>query len=137
MPRNTPKTIALTAEQERAVFAQRLNAALAAADVPASATVVQREFNIRNPQQPVTNHAARKWITGESIPSQQRLQVLATWLKVTPNWLRFGDDSEDMGGNATTVDEQMLLRSFRRLSARERKKLLALIQTVAEERGKG
>jgi hypothetical protein len=129
MPRNTSKTIALTAEQERTAFAQRLNAALAAADVPASATVVQREFNIRNPQQPVTIHAARKWITGESIPSQQRLQILSAWLKVKPNWLRFGDDSEDMGGNATTVDEQMLLRSFRRLSARERKKLLALIQT--------
>jgi ATP/maltotriose-dependent transcriptional regulator MalT len=137
MPRNTSKTIALTAEQERTAFAQRLNAALAAADVPASATVVQREFNIRNPQQPVTIHAARKWITGESIPSQQRLQILSAWLKVKPNWLRFGDDSEDMGGNATTVDEQMLLRSFRRLSARERKKLLALIQTVAQERGKG
>jgi hypothetical protein len=136
MPRNTSKTIALTAKQERTAFAQRLNAALAAADVPASATVVQREFNIRNPQQPVTIHAARKWITGESIPSQQRLQILSAWLKVKPNWLRFGDDSEDMGGNATTVDEQMLLGSYRRLSVRERKKLLALVQTVAEEREK-
>jgi hypothetical protein len=70
MPRNTPKTIARTAQQERTAFAQRLNAALAAVDVPASATVVQREFNARHPQQPVTSHAARKWITGESIPSQ-------------------------------------------------------------------
>ena len=135
MPRNTPKTIALTAEQERAVFAQRLNAALAAADVPASATVVQREFNIRNPQQPVTNHAARKWITGESIPSQQRLQILSAWLKVTPNWLRFGDDYEDIGGNRISVDEQLLLRSFRQLPVRERQKLLELVQTMARGRG--
>ena len=137
MPRNTPKTTARTAQQERAAFAQRLNAALAAVDVPASATVVQREFNARNPKQPVTSHAARKWITGESIPSQQRLQILSAWLKVTPNWLRFGDDTKDIGGDALSVDEQMLLGSYRRLSARERKKLLALVQTVAEERGKG
>jgi hypothetical protein len=137
MPRNTPKTIARTAEQERTAFAQRLNAALAAADVPTSATVVQREFNARNPEQPVTSHAARKWITGESIPSQQRLQILSSWLKVTPNWLRFGDDTKDIGGDALSVDEQMLLGSYRRLSARERKKLLALVQTMTEERGKG
>ena len=64
MPRNTPKTIALTAEQERETFAQRLNAALAAADIPPSATELQRQFNALSPQQPVTVHAARKWLMG-------------------------------------------------------------------------
>lgn len=136
MPRNTSKTIALTAEQERAAFAQRLNAALSAAGIQASATEVQRQFNALSPQQPVTTHAARKWIMGEAIPTQQRLQTLSALLKVAPNWLRFGDDSDDVGGNATSVDEQLLLRSFRRLPARERQKLLELVQTMARGRGK-
>jgi hypothetical protein len=136
MLRNTTKTIARTAKQERTAFAQRLNAALAAVDVPASTTVVQREFNTRHPQQPVTSHAARKWIMGESMPTQQRLQLLAAWLKVAPNWLRFGDDYEDIGGNRISVDEQLLLRSFRQLPVQERQKLLELVQTMARGRGK-
>jgi len=131
MSRLLPKT----AEQERETFAQRLNAALAAADIPPSATELQRQFNALSPQQPVTVHAARKWLIGESIPTQQRLQNLSTWLKVSPNWLRFGDDSEDIGGKAMSVDEQLLLRSFRRLPVRERQKLLELVQTMARGRG--
>jgi transcriptional regulator with XRE-family HTH domain len=131
-----PRQSAKSQISEPEAFSQRLNAALVASDIVVSATAVQREFNALSPQAPVSAHAVRKWILGESIPTQQRLQVLAAWLKVTPNWLRFGDDSEDIGGNATTVDEQMLLQSFRRLPLRERKKLLALVQTMAQGRGK-
>ena len=131
MSRLLPKT----AEQQREPFARRLNAALAAADISPSATELQRQFNALSPQQPVTVHAARKWLMGESIPTQQRLQTLSTWLKVSPNWLRFGDDSEDIGGKAMSVDEQMLLRSVRRLTPRERKKLLELVQAMARGRG--
>ena len=132
MSRLLPKT----AKQEREAFARRLIAALAAADIQASATEVQRQFNALCPQQSVTTHAARKWIMGEAIPAQQRLQTLSALLKVAPNWLRFGDDYEDIGGNRISVDEQLLLRSFRRLPVRERQKLLELVQTMAKERGK-
>jgi hypothetical protein len=131
-----PRQSAKSQISEPEAFSQRLTAALVASDIVVSATVVQREFNALSPQAPVSAHAARKWIMGESIPTQQRLQVLAAWLKVAPNWLRFGDDSEDFGGDATSIDEQMLLRSFRRLPVRERQKLLALVQTMAKERGK-
>jgi hypothetical protein len=127
MSRPLPKT----AVQEREAFARRLNAALAAADIPSSATEVQRQFNALSPQHPVTIHAARKWIMGESIPTQQRLRTPSAWLKVAPNWLRFGDDSQDTLGKAMSVDEQMLLRSFRRLPPRERQKLLELVQAMA------
>jgi len=33
----------------------------------------------------------RRWLRGEAIPSQDKLQVLADWLKVEPQVLRFGE----------------------------------------------
>ncbi len=38
----------------------------------------------------MTAHAARKWLQGESIPTQEKLRALASWLGVPADWLRFG-----------------------------------------------
>lgn len=46
---------------EPEAFSQRLTAALVAADIVVSATMVQREFNFLSPQAPVSAHTARKW----------------------------------------------------------------------------
>jgi hypothetical protein len=42
--------------------------------------------NVRPP-----NPEVRRWLRGEAIPSQEKLQVLADWLKVEPHLLRFGE----------------------------------------------
>ena len=63
-------------------FAQRLRAALVAADVAVSATVVQRKFNALSGDAAISVHAVRNWIVGESIPTQERIRVLAAWLGV-------------------------------------------------------
>lgn len=62
-----------------------------------SPTVLAREFNFRFSGRPVTIHAARKWLVGESIPTQDKLRILAQWLGVTAEWLRFGDAAQDTG----------------------------------------
>lgn len=54
-------------------------------------TTLARAFNRRYAGRPVTVHAARKWLLGEAIPAQDKLLVLARWLGVTPEWLRFGE----------------------------------------------
>ncbi|ATE62743.1 hypothetical protein CCZ27_16780 [Thauera sinica] len=53
-----------------------------------------REFNRRYAGTPVTLHATRKWLEGEAIPAQDKLRVLADWLGVTAEWLRFGQGTE-------------------------------------------
>ena len=35
--------------------------------------------------------AARRWLRGEAIPAQDKMQVLAEWLKIEPEVLRFGE----------------------------------------------
>ena len=132
MPR-IAKQPALTEPQ---AFAQRLNAALVAADVAVSPTTVQRKFNALSGDAPLSVHAVRKWIMGESIPTQRRIQVLATWLAVSPNWLRFGERTAKDTTQAPSAVEHVLLRNFRRLSAREQEQLLALVQTMAGKRSK-
>ncbi|HCY61414.1 MAG TPA: hypothetical protein DHV59_00935 [Oxalobacteraceae bacterium] len=54
-----------------------------------------REFNIRFSGRPITVHAARKWLVGEAIPTQEKLRTLAQWLGVQAEWLRFGNGQQE------------------------------------------
>jgi len=89
---------------ERESFSERLQQALRNADYsPDSPTQLAREFNIRFEGRPITVHAARKWLVGEAIPTQEKLRTLARWLGVPAEWLRFGgaDGHERGDGNDT------------------------------------
>lgn len=82
---------------EREGFSERLQLALRNADYsPDSPTQLAREFNIRFDGRPITVHAARKWLVGEAIPTQEKLRTLANWLGVPADWLRFGDSNGQM-----------------------------------------
>lgn len=78
---------------ERAAFARRLKAALARFDPPGRTGVawLAREFNQRYEGKPISVHAARKWLIGDAIPTHDKLVTLARWLRVSPEWLLFGD----------------------------------------------
>jgi transcriptional regulator with XRE-family HTH domain len=81
----------MKASIEREDFSGRLQMALRNADYsPDSPTQLAREFNIRFAGRPITVHAARKWLVGEAIPTQEKLRTLAQWLGVPAEWLRFG-----------------------------------------------
>lgn len=82
-----------SSEQEN--FSKRFRQALRNADYsPDSPTQLAREFNIRFSSGHVTPHAVRKWLVGESIPTQDKLRILANWLGVTAEWLRYGGEQK-------------------------------------------
>jgi hypothetical protein len=56
--------------------------------------VLARHFNEIYPGRPITVHAARKWLVAQAIPTQDKLRVLASWLDVPADWLRFGTVAE-------------------------------------------
>ena len=120
------------AELERAQFAQRVNTALAARDMPASATALQRAFNERYPELAISVHAARKWVMGESIPTQARLRAVADVLQVSATWLRFGEEMAASKNKSLSVQEHMLVQQFRKLSDVNRKHVLALVHSVVD-----
>lgn len=79
---------------EREQFSQRLQKMLRQTHhSPDSPTELAREFNIRFSGPPITVHAARKWLVGEAIPTQDKMRTLAEWLVVPADWLRFGNDA--------------------------------------------
>ena len=71
-------------------FADRLRAALESAGVRASPTLVANAFNLRYHGRSITPHTARNWLLGKVMPTQDKLRVLADWLQVSPDELRFG-----------------------------------------------
>ncbi len=96
--------------KERLEFSQRLQQALRDAEYPPdSPTRLAREFNQRFSGHPVTVHAARKWLQGESIPTQDKLRALAGWLEVPADWLRFGSVEPRKGqASAPSADAKLL-----------------------------
>ena len=60
--------------------------------LPKARRSLLRKFNVRFAGRPVTVHAARKWLVGEAIPTQEKLRTLADWLGVPADWLRFGGE---------------------------------------------
>lgn len=78
---------------EKARFAQRLTEAMELAGYPAKGAVLEREFNQRYWGKPISLQAVCRWLRGEAIPSQDKLNVLAEWLRIEPQTLRFGEET--------------------------------------------
>jgi hypothetical protein len=76
---------------EKIEFAKRLRDSMVAAGYEPRPVVLEKEFNSRYWGKSVTFQAVRRWLKGEAIPAQEKLQVLAEWLKVEPHVLRFGE----------------------------------------------
>ena len=90
---------------EKEIFSSRLRGALEQAGVQTSSpTRFALEFNLRYWGRPVTAQAVRKWISGNAIPSQDKIIALAKWLNVSAEWLRFGE-GEANGGNSGVTQE--------------------------------
>jgi hypothetical protein len=76
---------------EKIEFSRRLRDAMQHAGYAASPSVLEHEFNLRWYGRSISNQAAWSWLNSRSLPTQDKLQVLAEWLKVEPEVLRFGE----------------------------------------------
>ncbi len=82
-------------KNEKLEFAERLRNAMLASGYEARPTVLEKGFNTRYWGRSVTVQAVTRWLRGEAIPSQEKLQVLAEWLKIEPHALRFGEQAAE------------------------------------------
>jgi hypothetical protein len=72
-------------------FSDRLKKALRDVRCNPGPRTLAREFNQRSATAQLSARTARHWLTGMATPSSNQLQVLASWLGVTADWLRHGD----------------------------------------------
>ena len=112
---------------EKQDFSDRLRAALRAAGYEARPSVVEHEFNLRWWGRSISMQTAWSWLNAKSIPSQDKLQTLAEWLKVEPQILRFGE------GIAKSV-KQYRERWDEKLTHQERETVDAFLQLPAPQR---
>jgi transcriptional regulator with XRE-family HTH domain len=126
---------------EKRAFSKRLVEAMHKAGIDTlSPTHVARAFNLRYHGDPVSTQSVRKWLTGRALPSQDKLRVLAEWLGVAPQWLRFGDGAGEGARRSGALrqetrpyrrDQDILLEVFSRLNERHRKLVLDLVEALA------
>lgn len=130
---------------EKQAFAARLRQLLDAAGVRPSPTVIANEFNLRYWGRGITAHTARNWLLGNALPTQEKLRVLAQWLQVSPQELRYGAapgglkvaESTELGAFLDMADQEMI-RRYVGLQPGDRKVIRDVVQAfaVASQQGK-
>lgn len=120
---------------EKREFGLRLVAALEAAGRPVNASQVLAAFNRLDPGMRVTIFAVRKWLLGTAIPTQDKLHLLANWLGVSAQWLRFGETGQQeeqarTPGAGLTSRDQRLLDDVHRLDELSRQVLEDLVTSL-------
>jgi len=122
-------------------FSERLKQAMVDAGYAVRPIVLEREFNQRYWGRPISVQAVRRWMNGEAIPSQDKLQVLSEWLGVEPQILRFGGKSafsvqekKARWDAAISGPEREVLETYLSLPAAERKTIRDVIMAFAKSK---
>lgn len=108
-------------------FSERLKESMRAAGYELRPVVLEREFNLRYWGRSVSFQAVRRWLRGEVVPTQDRLQVLAEWLGVDAHWLRFGERLAVSANEKTTQWNS-------RLAPEEREAIEAFLAMTPDKR---
>jgi hypothetical protein len=103
---------------ETEAFAERLRRSLDGCGVRQSPTLVANEFNLRYWGRSITPHTARNWLLGKAIPTQDKLRVLADWLQVSPDELRFGRSGGAVMAAEASTDPASLSMADREMLSR-------------------
>ena len=129
-------------KDEKAEFAARLRAALKAADVEASAAVLEKRFNSRYRGAPVTAQAISGWLNGKSIPRQDKLRVLAALVGLEPHELQFGGrqkvgEAKAHWPEAMGPQERAMVDAYLGLPAAQRRLVRELVMALAAQGSNG
>lgn len=127
---------------EKIEFSSRLRQAMTDAGYVASPSVLEHEFNLRWYGRSISNQAAWSWLNSKALPTQDKLQVLAEWLKVEPEVLRFGEavrnrvaEHQRRWGEGVGHLERETFDAFLQLPAPQRKLIREVILTFAKAHG--
>lgn len=124
---------------EKIEFSNRLRATMVKAGYLASPTVLLHGFNLRWRGRSISNQAAWSWLNSKSIPTQDKIQVLAEWLKIEPQVLRFGNavlqsvqQHKDLWSDGVGYADKETFEAFLKLPAPERKIIREVIQAFTK-----
>ena len=120
-------------------FAQRLIKAMMALGLEPKPAVLERQFNLHYSGEPMTLHGVRRWLRGETLPSQDKLISLAEWLRIPPDELRYGAEikteiiqARERWDEAISYQEREVFEAFLSLPAPQRKIVREVIIAFAK-----
>ena len=126
-------------ENAKNLFANRLRDAMKAAGYEPKPAVLEREFNTRYWGKPMTLHGVRRWLRGETLPTHEKLLVLAEWLGVPPQQLNFGDEIQrkveqrrSRWDSGIGYQDRDIFEAFLKLPIPQRKLIREVILTFAK-----
>ena len=126
-------------ENAKELFAQRLREAMVAAGYEAKPAVLEREFNTRYWGKPMTLHGVRRWLRGETLPTHEKLLVLAEWLAIAPQQLNYGDEIQRKleqrrarWDSGIGYQDRDIFEAFLKLPVPQRKLIREVILTFAK-----
>jgi hypothetical protein len=127
-------------------FAARLGRSLSENGKKLSPTALARDFNLRWRGVPVTVNATRKWLTGQSVPTLDKITVLSSLLGVSADWLRWGEvtmNYRESGSSIVTTKAHIrdvaststipAFQDFLLLTPKHRRLVEAVIETLLKE----
>jgi hypothetical protein len=120
-------------------FAARLEKAMAEKSIKHSPTVLANLFNLRFDGKAVAIITVRNWILGKSLPTQDKLVVLAKLLDTSAEQLRYGRHSEktltllNADGIETelTASQQKLVRKYISLNKAQQRLVSDLVDGIS------
>ena len=133
---------AMANSREREEFSKRLRQALQKAGIDVeSPTRLAAEFSARYSGNPITQQAVRKWLNGEAIPSQDKIQTLGRWLGCGTEWLRYGKEGGTAHGAQqatvpyrTALSDQDLLKQYHQLTNTHQQAVSEIISALSAGR---
>ncbi len=120
-------------------FATRLEEALDAKAIKKSPTVLAKLFNTEFDGRSITPHTARNWMLGKSLPTQDKLVLLAKILGTSSEYLRYGRHSEktlmikNQDGTETelSISQQQFVNNYLKLSISKQMLVSELVTELA------
>ena len=129
---------------DKKLFADRLREAMQAAGYEPKPAVLEREFNTRFWGKPMTLHGVRRWLRGETLPTHEKLLVLASWLGVTPQYLHYGDEIQHKvqerrarWDSGIGYEDRDIFEAFLKLPIPQRRVIREIILTFAKVHATG
>ena len=103
-----------------------------------SPNIVANQFNLRCWSRSFTPHTARNWVLAKSITTQDKLRVLAVWLQVSLDELRFGRSGGEVKAAEATAHPASLsmadwemLRRYLGLYVNDRKTVREVVTALS------
>ena len=119
-----PDNVSMDTDSDRIEFSKRLNLALQSLPTqPLSTAQIATQFNLRYSKEPVSPQAVHKWLTGQSLPTADKIRTLSGWLNVSYEWLRYGVKHELEISDA----DKLMLEHFQKLTPSQKQAFLNLI----------